>query len=46
MWYEYTYPFQNFNGVVVAVWEWVIIPSHISLGMWFLIHAEIKVNPY
>ena len=23
MWYEITYPFSNFNGEAVEVWEWI-----------------------
>ena len=39
------YLFPNFNGPTVEVWEWIIISSHTLLGMWLVIHAEIKVNP-
>ena len=41
VWDEITYPFPNFNGVTVEVWEWIsnFIPCFLS--MWFLIHAGI-----
>ena len=45
MWGEITYPFPNFNGYTVEVWEWISNLSHVLLGMWLLIHAEIKVKP-
>ena len=38
MWGEITYPFSNFNGAVVEVWEW-IFHSAFSLGVWLLIHT-------
>ena len=31
---EITYPFQNFNGEVVEVWNGWIISSHTLLDMW------------
>ena len=45
MWDEITYPFLNFNGATVEVWEWMnnFIP-HFS-GMWLLIHSGIKAKP-
>ena len=39
VWYEITYPFPNFNGGTVEVWEW-ITSSHILLDMWSLIHTD------
>ena len=44
MWDEINYPFPNFNGYTVEVWEWWVISSHTLLGMWLLIHAGIKVE--
>ena len=43
MWYEITYPFPNFNGCTIEVWEWIsnFIPQF-TMGV-ILIHAEIKV---
>ena len=38
VWDEITYPFPNFSGAAIEVWEWI-------LDMWLLIHAGIKVNP-
>ena len=45
VWGEITYPFLNFNGTTVEVYEWIsnFIP-HIS-GQVTLIHARIKVKP-
>ena len=45
MWAEITYPFPNFNGAVVEVWE--IIRNFIShfAGYVIAIHAGIKLNP-
>ena len=42
-----TFPFPNFNGATVEVWEWIsnFIPHFPGQGMWLLIHAGIKVNP-
>ena len=40
-----TYPFPNFNGATVEVWELIDNSSHTLLCMWLLIHAGIKVNP-
>ena len=45
VWDVITYPFPNFNGATVEVWEWVNISSHAFLGMWLLIHVGIKSNP-
>ena len=45
MWDEITYPFPNFNCRTVDVWDW-IISYHTLLGMWLLIHAQIKANPW
>ena len=44
MWGESTYPFLTFNSATVEVSELVSDLSHTYLGMWSLIHAEIKVN--
>ena len=45
MWEEITYPFPDFNGATVEVWEWInnFIP-HFP-GMWLLIHGGIKGKP-
>ena len=47
VWDEVTYPFPNFNGEAVEVWEWISnsIPHLDLLSKWLLIHAVIKVNP-
>ena len=47
VWDEITYPFLNFNGATVEVWEWIsnIIP-HFIMDVLLLIHAEIKVKPH
>ena len=54
LWDEISYPFPNFNGVTVEVWEWIsnfididisMTCNFILLGMWLLIHAGFKVNP-
>ena len=46
MWYEITYPFPNFKGEAVEVWEWIsnFIP-HFIMDVITYIHAGIKVNP-
>ena len=43
---EITYPFLNFNGCTVEVWEWInnLIPHFTGDVITF--HAGIKVNPY
>ena len=43
---EITYPFPDFNGGSVEVWEQIsnFIPN--IFGMWSLIQAGIKVKPY
>ena len=41
---ETTYPFPNFNGATIEVWESRGNLSHICLSMWFLIHTGIKVE--
>ena len=28
LWDDFNYPFPNFNGVAVEVWEWMNISSH------------------
>ena len=45
MWDKITYPFPNFNGCTVEIWEWIsnIIPQFM---MDVIMHAGIKVNPY
>ena len=35
VWNEITYPFQNFNGAVVEVWEW--IDNFIPYFTWHMI---------
>ena len=45
VWDEITYPFPNFNGWAVGVWEW--ISNFITLNWacdWLLIHAGIILN--
>ena len=45
VWDEITYPFQNFNGGTVEVWELIInFNPYFILGMWSLIHGGIKVS--
>ena len=39
---EITYPFQNFDGCTVEVWERI---SNFITGVWLFIHTEIKVDP-
>ena len=41
-WDEITYPFPNFNGATVDVWEWIsnFIP-HTLFCIWLLIHVGI-----
>ena len=43
MWDKITYPLPNFNSAT-EVWNGYF--SHTYLGMWLVIHGEIKVNPY
>ena len=43
MWDEMTYPFPNFNGAAVEVWNW--ISSFIPHFTGALIHAGIKFKP-
>ena len=45
VWDEITYPFTNFNGATVEVWEWINDFVSYSTGMWLLIHAGIKIDP-
>ena len=45
VWDEISYPFPNFNGATVEVWEWISNFAHTSHCMWLFIHAGIKVNP-
>ena len=42
---EITYPFPNFDGTTVEVWEWISNFIPCLLGNWLPIHARIKVNP-
>ena len=35
---------QTFNGSTDEVWKWISNFIHTLLGVWLLIHAEIKVN--
>ena len=44
VWDEITYPFPNFNGATVEVWEWIsnYIPHFMMMSL--LIHAAIKVS--
>ena len=44
-WDGITYPFPNFNGAIVEVWEWIsnLIPN---FAMGVIINAGIKVNAY
>ena len=44
VWYEITYPFPNFNGTTVEVWEWEIILSH-TLYIWMWLFVLAGVNP-
>ena len=41
-WYEITYPYPNFNGCTVEVWDWIndFLP-YILMGV---IHAGIELN--
>ena len=45
-WDGITYQSSNFNGATFEVWEWISNFTHTLLGMWLLIHARDKVNPY
>ena len=46
VWYEITYPFLNFNGCIVEVYEWISnFILHIIMNVITDIHAGIKVNP-
>ena len=45
-WGEIIYPFPNFSGCAVEVWDWISNLSYSLPSMWSLIHAGIKVNPY
>ena len=38
-------PFQNFNSYTVEVLGRISNFSLLGMGMWLLIHAEIKANP-
>ena len=45
-WGEITYPFPNFNGRTVQVWEGIgNFTSHFIMGVIFFIHSGNKVNP-
>ena len=44
VWYEITYPFPNFNGGAIEIYEWMsnFIPCFTGLlGMWLLIYAPV-----
>ena len=41
MWDEIVYPFPNFNGETVEVWEWKNNFIHALLGMWLLTQCEV-----
>ena len=43
MWYEITYPFPNFNGTTVEVWEWISNLIPYFTGMWRPVHAMINL---
>ena len=44
---EITYPFPNFNGATVEVWEQISNSSYIFLDMWLLIHSDVdKRGPW
>ena len=39
--HEITYPFPNFNGFTVEVWEWMSKSSdNLQGGKWLLVHAR------
>ena len=44
MWDEITYPFQNFSGATVEVWEWIGLTDFIQQFI-LRTHAGIKVHP-
>ena len=44
MWDDITYPFQNFNGITIEVWEWISDFSPRFPGMWLLIHVWIDMS--
>ena len=44
VWDEITYPFPNFNGATVYVWEWISNLNHSLLSMWLLRHAGVEVK--
>ena len=46
MWDEIIYPFPNFKGADVEIWEGICNSIHTLLDMWLFIHAGIKDNPY
>ena len=39
---SYEYPFPDFNGENVEVWEWIIISSYSFMCMWLFIHDWIN----
>ena len=45
MWHEITYPFPNFNGSTIEVWEWISNSSPAFIGMQLQFHAGININP-
>ena len=45
VWDDITYPFPNFNGAPVEVWEWTSNFISLLTGVRLFIHAGIEVNP-
>ena len=43
---EITYLFPHINAVALKFGNGWVIPWHTLLGMWLLIHAVIKINPF
>ena len=47
MWDEIIYPFPSLNGFVpLKFGNGYVISSHTALGMWLLVHAGIRINPF
>ena len=46
VWGEITYPFLNINDCTVKFEIGLVISFHTLLGVWSLIHAGNKVNPW
>ena len=36
MWDDITYPFSNFNGCTIKVWEWIILSSHTMMDVHYI----------